>query len=61
MLAIDQLACLQCGGCVALCPEDALFLFCEGLMCESEKCTLCGLCIRFCPTGAIDEDNSTPI
>lgn len=44
--------CLRCGGCVSVCPRDALTLTDEGIAC-SGRCTDCGICIRFCPVMAI--------
>ncbi|MCX6826756.1 MAG: 4Fe-4S binding protein [candidate division Zixibacteria bacterium] len=61
MLAIDQTACLACGGCVALCPLDALFLSFDTLECNCQICNLCGICIDFCPTGAIEETNAVKL
>jgi len=55
MLLIDASLCLKCGGCVPVCPEDALILTFENLECIMERCTLCGVCIMFCPVGAVGE------
>jgi ferredoxin len=44
--------CLRCGGCVSVCPADALTLAESGITC-SEKCTNCSICVRFCPMNAI--------
>jgi len=54
MLVIDYHLCLQCGGCVPLCPIDALFLSFERLECNQQLCTLCGICIMFCPNEALE-------
>ena len=44
--------CLRCGGCVSVCPLDALTLTENGIVC-SERCTDCGICVKFCPVSAI--------
>ncbi len=51
MIIVDG-KCLRCGGCVSVCPADALTLTESGMVC-SDKCTDCGICIRFCPVSAI--------
>ena len=43
--------CLKCGGCVAVCPHNALALK-DKIECN-EKCVSCGICVKFCPVGAI--------
>ncbi|HDL03371.1 MAG: ferredoxin [Candidatus Zixiibacteriota bacterium] len=55
MLVVNESLCLECGGCVPLCPEDALFLSFNCLECNTDLCTLCRICIQFCPVGAIEE------
>nr|MBN2276699.1 4Fe-4S binding protein [candidate division Zixibacteria bacterium] len=57
MVVIFQSLCLECGGCVPLCPEGALFLSFEKIECDQDLCTMCRVCIEFCPTGAIGEDS----
>ncbi|MEW5922978.1 MAG: 4Fe-4S binding protein [Candidatus Zixiibacteriota bacterium] len=57
MLFINNSICLQCGGCVPVCPEDALFLTFDHIECSDDLCTLCGICVRFCPVAAIEEDD----
>jgi pyruvate formate lyase activating enzyme len=54
MLTIDDEKCFQCGGCVPLCPIDALFLSFRQLECDHHVCTLCGICIKFCPNEALE-------
>jgi Fe-S-cluster-containing hydrogenase component 2 len=48
--------CFWCGGCVAVCPEDAIVLE-ERIITVSNECTGCGICLRFCPVGAMEEEN----
>ena len=52
MVDVDQARCCYCGGCVSLCPEDALRLAGTRLQ-VSPACTDCGLCIPACPVGAL--------
>lgn len=53
MLVIDADRCLACAGCLALCPQAALFLNLIGLNVNHDLCTLCGICARFCPVTAL--------
>jgi len=52
MIRTDSDKCLRCGGCVGVCPVNALSLSEHGIAC-SEKCTCCKTCIGYCPVGAI--------
>ena len=48
--------CIDCGGCVSLCPTDALHLNEEfRLEYTEEKCISCLLCIDACPRFALEE------
>ncbi|MCK4429245.1 MAG: 4Fe-4S binding protein [Candidatus Aenigmarchaeota archaeon] len=53
MFKVDKDKCLRCGGCVSVCPKDALELTEQGIVRDEKKCTECGVCARFCPVGAI--------
>lgn len=46
--------CCYCGGCVGVCPDDALFLMDCELTVDKEKCSLCQNCLLFCPVDAIE-------
>jgi len=53
---IDIEKCIDCGGCVSLCPTDALHMDDRELLEYSlEKCIGCLLCIDSCPRYAIEE------
>ncbi len=52
MITVDKEKCARCGGCVAVCPVDALSLTEHGISC-SEKCIDCSTCVRFCPVKAL--------
>jgi len=54
-LNIDVSVCLSCGGCVSVCPQDALYMKSLKANVDDEKCIKCGICIKTCPVGAIKE------
>ena len=51
--SVDKKKCLRCGGCVGVCPQNALNLTENGLEVDEEKCIRCGICQKFCPVAAI--------
>lgn len=52
-VVVDRGRCCYCGGCVGVCPQDALSLQ-EVLLCVDDvKCVGCGLCVKFCPVDAL--------
>ena len=53
MIKVDKTKCIYCGGCVAVCPVNALTLKETEIICDAEKCIKCGICERFCSAGAI--------
>jgi len=60
-IRIDREKCCYCGGCVGVCPDDALVLRETELRVNTETCSLCRICIQFCPVEAISieaEDTS---
>jgi len=50
---VDRSKCLACGGCISVCPQDALSWFGNKALVDEEKCISCAICIRICPVGAI--------
>ena len=53
---VDFDLCIDCGGCVSLCPTDALHMNEEDrLEYAEEKCISCLLCIDSCPRFALEE------
>jgi digeranylgeranylglycerophospholipid reductase len=54
MVAVDATRCCYCGGCVSVCPVDAIHLA-ETRLVIAETCIECGLCIPACPVGALRE------
>ena len=53
MIKINRERCMYCGGCVGVCPTNALTLN-ETMLVVSEACNDCGICIKFCPVGALE-------
>ena len=52
-LQVDRSRCCYCGGCVGVCPKDALTLEETVLRVDEDKCIGCGICVKFCPVDAI--------
>ncbi|MBO5422837.1 MAG: 4Fe-4S binding protein [Fibrobacteraceae bacterium] len=45
--------CLECAGCVGICPKMALDMYGLDLQINHENCSKCGLCVKACPAGAL--------
>ena len=45
--------CCYCGGCVGVCPQNALELM-ETILNVNDNCNECGICVKFCPVGALE-------
>jgi len=52
MIIVDRDRCCYCGGCVSVCPVDALTLA-ETRLLVTGECTECGQCVSACPVGAL--------
>lgn len=52
----DTRLCCYCGGCVGVCPTDAIRLEETKINIDSKKCTECRICERFCPVGALKSE-----
>ncbi len=52
-LALFPSRCIQCGDCVAACPQGALRLEAGALEITRRHCQVCGLCLPACPAGAL--------
>lgn len=50
---LDRETCCACGGCVGVCPADALTLEETTLDLDARICDGCGLCVDFCPVAAL--------
>jgi ferredoxin len=57
-LFYDQIRCINCGSCTAVCFSKALHLDRSAwtLNFDPEKCTVCGLCTKACPLGLLKVD-----
>jgi ferredoxin len=47
--------CLACGGCISICPKDALSMKGAKAKVDENKCIICGICAKTCPIAAISE------
>ena len=53
---VDNDLCIDCGGCVSICPTDALhFKEDDSVEFRDDKCIGCLLCLDSCPRFAIQE------
>ena len=50
---VDNNKCLACGGCISICPQDAILWNGGKAFVKQEDCISCAICIRTCPVGAI--------
>jgi digeranylgeranylglycerophospholipid reductase len=57
MISIDRCRCTYCGGCVSVCPVDALTLA-ETWLVVDDACIDCAKCVPACPVGALQIDDS---
>lgn len=53
MITVDRNKCIYCGGCVGICPVNAMTLE-ETYITISDACIDCNLCVKFCPVGALE-------
>ena len=57
MIKIDAIEikarCVLCGGCVAVCLNNAIILTGDTLEIDEERCTGCKTCVIFCPMDAV--------
>jgi Fe-S-cluster-containing hydrogenase component 2 len=52
-IEIDRGSCVQCAGCVSICPTRALGMQGLTLACDDPACIGCDLCVIFCPVTAL--------
>ncbi len=50
---VDKEKCLACGGCISVCPQDAISWIGNKAFVTKEKCISCKICFKTCPVGAI--------
>ena len=46
--------CFACGGCISVCPQDAIFMISSKAVVNKEQCNSCSICVKTCPIGAIN-------
>lgn len=54
---IDQKLCIQCGGCVEVCPNDIFGMHNRKVYLKEDNCKNCTFdneCMKICPTNAIE-------
>ena len=47
-------ACIGCGSCAAVCPQNCIMTDSIPYVIEQEHCLYCGNCLRACPVGAVE-------
>jgi pyruvate kinase len=55
--ALDQALCIQCGGCVEVCPNDIFGISNRKVYLKEQNCKNCtfdNACMEICPTSAIE-------
>jgi ferredoxin len=57
MVIVDSYRCAYCGGCVSVCPVEALSLV-ETRLVISSDCIDCGNCVAACPVGALQPEGA---
>ena len=50
---VERELCLACGGCISVCPQDAITMVARKASVNKEKCIGCEICIKTCPVAAI--------
>ena len=51
--SVNKHTCLACGGCISLCPQDAIIMHASKAQVEKKHCISCAICIKACPVGAL--------
>jgi len=60
MVILDPERCAYCGGCVSVCPTEALTLAETRLQVDDLACSECGNCVVACPMGALSVERRLP-
>lgn len=53
-ISLDESECVDCGGCISICPRE-VFAFDPDwkLTLDEKRCVLCGKCVDACPSHAL--------
>ncbi len=54
---VNTYNCLSCGGCVSICPADAIIMNNKIAKVLTKKCISCEICVNTCPVGAISMED----
>ena len=54
---VDKKKCLACGGCISVCPQDAITWIGNKADVDKKSCISCSICVKTCPVGAINEED----
>jgi len=57
VIKIQAALCDYCGSCLAVCPEDCLYLRETEISIDLEACSYCLNCIKVCPLKIITLEN----
>ncbi|MBR2861095.1 MAG: RnfABCDGE type electron transport complex subunit B [Clostridia bacterium] len=49
-----KFACLGCGDCAKICPQNAIFMCDNVAKVDPSLCIGCGMCVKECPNGIIE-------
>ena len=52
---VDRCLCLACGGCISVCPQDAIIMHARKALVDKKLCIGCNICVNTCPLAAIKE------
>ena len=44
--------CIKCGGCIPVCPVEAISMVNGKVVIDPKKCISCGTCSAVCPVSA---------
>ncbi|MBC8392352.1 MAG: 4Fe-4S binding protein [Deltaproteobacteria bacterium] len=58
VIRIQTELCDYCGSCLAVCPDDCLYLSEKDISIDLEACSRCLNCIKVCPLKIITRENT---
>jgi len=57
---VSKRLCLSCGGCVSVCPNDAILLENIIAVVDPKRCISCEICVNTCSNAAISMEAYEP-